>query len=117
MDNGEQLSDIAWFCGAPDPETGGDCITTTQPVRGLAPNPWGLYDMHGNVWDWCHDGWDGTDYSGDATDPWGMGPSDFRVNRGGSFDTPGANLRSAKRNGDAADYMVPRLGFRLVITR
>jgi len=80
---------------------------------GLKPaNAWGLYDMHGNVWEWCWD-WYGSSLS-DGTDPVGPGLGSSRVKRGGGWCDVAQNLRSACRSRtypwDRDDY----LGFRLV---
>jgi formylglycine-generating enzyme required for sulfatase activity len=86
----------------------------TAAVGSYLPNKWGLYDMHGNVCEWCLD-WYGS-YEGDATDPKGATEGSYRIYRGGSYDSSGAyRCRSAFRNGrepsgDGDDY-----GFRVVL--
>jgi len=86
----------------------------TMPVGSFHPNAWGLYDMHGNVWEWCED-WHHTSYQGGPTDggPWDQPPGNSRVLRGGSWlDVPG-RLRSASRNWDFPDVRLSTIGFRL----
>jgi formylglycine-generating enzyme required for sulfatase activity len=85
----------------------------THPVGQLQPNPWGLYDMHGNVWEWVQD-WYGKYTSGTAVDPTGPSSGSRRVNRGASWCNAARVCRSAVRNGDAPDYRRGNLGFRLL---
>jgi formylglycine-generating enzyme len=77
------------------------------------PNAWGLFDMHGLVEQWCED-WYGPYELADATDPVGRQTSDFRVSRGGSFNTPVYFLRSAARFGDVPSDRSWLIGFRVV---
>ena len=76
-------------------------------------NSWGLYDVHGNVWEWCHDWWNGADYAGDATDPWGNASGSTRALRGSAWDTDPENLRSAYRFTITPALSTGYLGFRL----
>ena len=102
------LDAMAWY--------GDNSNDTTHPVGTKQANRFGLYDMHGNVWEWCQDlHWD---YSSEAqTDPTGppTGSVRFRVLRGGSFHYGAINLRSASRGGSAPDRHDKRgeLGFRI----
>lgn len=82
----------------------------TAPVKSYDPNPWGFYDMHGNVWEWCLDLYQNYgDLS--ATDPVGTRGS-VRVNRGGSFSLTAANCRSAYRAANQPALRSDSLGLR-----
>jgi formylglycine-generating enzyme required for sulfatase activity len=87
---------------------------TTTPVGSFASNPWSLYDMHGNVWEWCWD-WYG-DYSiWTQTDPHGPVSGYYRMLRGGSWVDHGQYLRSAYRTMVDPSYGGDSgIGFRLV---
>jgi formylglycine-generating enzyme required for sulfatase activity len=84
----------------------------TWTVGSGTPNPWGLYDMSGNVWEWCWDWYD--DYgSGAQTDPVGASSGTIRLLRGGSWYRNGQSLRSASRYGFTPSERVDIFGFRL----
>lgn len=86
----------------------------TLPVARFSPNSWGLYDMHGNVWEWCQD-WYGDYPSGSVTDPAGPGSGSVLVVRGGSWDFIARDCRSASRGGSSPAYRGTVIGFRLVL--
>ena len=85
----------------------------TREVGLLRPNAWGLYDMHGNMWEWIWDRW-GTHPSAAQTDPTGAAAGDFRVIRGGSWNNTPAGARSANRNIGNPDLRFETIGFRVV---
>ena len=76
----------------------GLCREETTPVGRFPPNAFGLYDMHGNVWEWCQDVWH-DNYNGAPADgsSWETGGSDYRVLRGGSWNDNAVSCRSADR--------------------
>ena len=94
---------------------GNSCLVkTTINVGKTPPNAWGLYDMHGNVEEWCHD-WYGPYQKKTQKDPVGYVDGDFRVSRGGSFGTYAYFLRSANRMGTLPCERQWATGFRVVI--
>jgi formylglycine-generating enzyme required for sulfatase activity len=88
-------------------------IGRTTAVGSYAPNPWGLYDMHGNVFEWCWDRY-GPYGSAAQTDPAGPPSGAYRVFRGGSWHYGGQRLRSAYRLSYATSDRGTDVGFRLV---
>jgi formylglycine-generating enzyme required for sulfatase activity len=86
----------------------------TAPVGQFMPNGFGLYDMHGNIYQWCQD-WYGRDYytNSDNSDPKGPSMGVARVLRGGSFDNYPRRCRAARRGRDAPGYRYYSIGFRL----
>jgi formylglycine-generating enzyme required for sulfatase activity len=102
------LDAMAWY--------GANSGSTTHPVGTKQPNGWGLYDMHGNVLEWCRD-WYADKLPGwEVTNPLGP-PSDyFRVVRGGCWSDEASSCRSAVRGGDPPDGRGYDVGFRLALS-
>jgi formylglycine-generating enzyme len=91
----------------------GEFRAKTIPVGSFEPNAFGLFDMYGNVWEWCSD-WYG-DYPSDAqTNPKGVESGGSKVQRGGCWGTRGPRLRSATRDDAILNGSNNRIGFRLV---
>jgi formylglycine-generating enzyme required for sulfatase activity len=88
--------------------------SAAQPVGGLLPNAWGLYDMHGNVWEWCLDWYASSPEIG--IDPDGADSGSYRLLRGGSWNSTASNCRSAIRNILTPSFRYSSIGFRLVST-
>jgi formylglycine-generating enzyme required for sulfatase activity len=88
--------------------------SATHEVGGKLPNPWGFYDIHGNVWEWCLD-WHSATYSpaGDQTDPEGTTSGSGRVIRGGAFSDAASSSRSALRSNLAPTIRNNFFGLRL----
>lgn len=83
----------------------------TSPVRSFKPNPWGLYDLYGNVFESCLD-WYGEYPTESVTDPVGPSVGQYRTNRGGSWDFLIRSARSGARGWDAPNVIDAALGFR-----
>jgi formylglycine-generating enzyme required for sulfatase activity len=106
-DDESLLGDYGWFR-----ENSG---SKTHAVGQKKPNAWGLYDIHGNVCEWCSD-WYG-DYPDSAvTNPQGRSSGSFRVNRGGGWVNPAGDSRSALRGRNLPSSSYANLGFRLALS-
>ncbi len=100
------LGKYAWFDG--------NAGRRTHPVGQKKPNAWGLYDMHGNVWEWCSD-WYAEDYYriSPPEDPTGAATDSGRVIRGGCWLNPAEGCRSAYRINRSPGFRAGSLGFRV----
>lgn len=105
--NDANLDAIGWYKD--------NSLGTTHPVAGKAPNTAALYDMSGNVWEWCHDLWDVTPDSAPVTDPIGTRPGN-RTLRGGAWDSPPWFSTASYRFGAPAENKAKQYGFRCART-
>ena len=106
-DDVSTLGEYVWY--------GDNSDTKPHSVGRKKPNPWGLYDMHGNVWEWVQDKWHGN-YNGAPDDgsAWEDEDGSHRVYRGGCWYFSAMDCRSASRNHFVPDDAYHSLGFRLL---
>ncbi|NLO69522.1 MAG: formylglycine-generating enzyme family protein, partial [Porphyromonadaceae bacterium] len=104
----DTLSNVAWYYDNDN--------SKTHPVGTKNPNELGIYDMSGNVWEWCND-WYASDYYNNSpqTNPQGPSLGSNRVNRGGSWLSGALYCRVSYRSYERADFRSGILGFRLVL--
>jgi formylglycine-generating enzyme required for sulfatase activity len=115
---GSQLNGRQANCNGTFPygtETRGPDLKKTTPVGKYPANAWGLYDMHGNVWEWCSD-WYGEYPTGSVTDPIGPATGSIRVIRGGSWRLDAVLCRSAFRGWNDPSFRSGNLGFRVALS-
>lgn len=110
-DDEGQLGQYAWYCD----NAWNAALQYAQPVGTKLPNPWGLYDMHGNVWEWCQD-WYGSYGSGPVVEPAGPASGSNRVIRSGGFNFSARYMRSAYRNNSTPGGRLYNVGVRLLRT-
>jgi formylglycine-generating enzyme required for sulfatase activity len=103
-----ELDNVAWYDG--------NSRGYTHEVGGLAPNDWGLYDILGNVMEWCYD-WDDSYEEGPVTDPYVPDDEHYaRTRRGGYYNFDANSIRAASRNAGIPDEQERYDGFRPVRT-
>jgi formylglycine-generating enzyme required for sulfatase activity len=116
----DALNSIAWYdANSPDGYTGkgfsvGGRNGGPHNVAQKQPNAWGLYDISGNIWEWCRD-WYAPYPGGSTTDPIGPSAGTNRVNRGGSFGSGASDERSASRAQNPPPEASAYRGFRLAL--
>ena len=98
--NGRCAPDFAWYDM--------NSMDTIKPVRQKLPNPWGLYDVIGNVWEWCSDNYRASYYSNETE-------TRKKIIRGGAFDMDVFRLRSAYRSSEFPELPLRKIGFRIVL--
>ncbi len=111
-----ELSEYGWWGGFVGDGNAKSELYAHQVATKQA-NPFGLYDMHGNVWEWCQDVYDEKVYasrSSTTVDPMSTSGSEYRVLRGGSWNSDSRDARSANRSGNSPVDRFYNFGFRVV---
>jgi formylglycine-generating enzyme required for sulfatase activity len=104
-----ELTNYAWYAG--------NSGMMTHPVDQKRANPWGLFDMHGNVWEWCLDYYSSSLPGGSVVDPMGPATGTNRVIRGGCWYNLNYFCRSANRHGEDTTHQLEFFGFRVALVR
>jgi sulfatase modifying factor 1 len=103
------IDDVAWSAFISDDKT--------HPVGQMQANELGIYDLSGNIWEWCWDWYDSSYYSKSYhTDPQGADMGIYRSLRGGSWSNYGGNLRTTVRNGNESTTKSNSIGIRILRT-
>ena len=101
------LNDVGWY---------NNNSKITHPVGAKMPNELGIYDMSGNIWEWCSD-WYGSYYALSELVPVGASSGNYRVNRGGSWSSAASNCRVNSRSGNCPNNRYRNVGFRVALCK